>query len=183
MFINQRPKYIKYLVFSVIFILIFGSKNYAQDTIFLRESIEKWKNSMDYTMEVAASMPDSLFDFKPTNEEMAFGEQLQHISKNMCWLATTHLIEGGEFVEDDIYSKKLSPDSIRILVSECYLFALNAIKNVDLNKLNVTNKFFAGHKSKRQIIHLMNDHATHHRGQIIVYLRLNGIKPPRYRGW
>jgi uncharacterized damage-inducible protein DinB len=25
------------------------------------------------------------------------------------------------------------------------------------------------------------DHITHHRGQIVVYLRLNGIKPPQYR--
>jgi uncharacterized damage-inducible protein DinB len=25
------------------------------------------------------------------------------------------------------------------------------------------------------------DHITHHRGQTVVYLRLNGIKPPQYR--
>jgi uncharacterized damage-inducible protein DinB len=30
---------------------------------------------------------------------------------------------------------------------------------------------------------LMHDHHTHHRGQIIVYLRLNGLKPPKYVGW
>ena len=43
--------------------------------------------------------------------------------------------------------------------------------------------FFAGPMSKRQILTLLNDHYTHHRGQIIVYLRMNDIKPPRYRGW
>jgi hypothetical protein len=26
-------------------------------------------------------------------------------------------------------------------------------------------------------------HQTHHRGQLVVYLRLKGIKPPQYRGW
>jgi uncharacterized damage-inducible protein DinB len=25
------------------------------------------------------------------------------------------------------------------------------------------------------------DHLSHHRGQMVVYLRLNGIKPPQYR--
>jgi len=30
---------------------------------------------------------------------------------------------------------------------------------------------------------LLNDHQTHHRGQLVVYLRLNGIKPPAYIGW
>ncbi len=37
--------------------------------------------------------------------------------------------------------------------------------------------------TERQIINLMNDHLTHHRAQAIVYLRLNGVMPPKYVGW
>ena len=44
-------------------------------------------------------------------------------------------------------------------------------------------QFFAGPMSKRQILVLMNDHLTHHRGQMIVYVRLKGVKPPAYKGW
>jgi uncharacterized damage-inducible protein DinB len=43
--------------------------------------------------------------------------------------------------------------------------------------------FFAGPKARRQILILMHDHQSHHVGQLIVYLRLNGIKPPAYVGW
>ena len=43
--------------------------------------------------------------------------------------------------------------------------------------------FFAGPKTRSQIIQLVDDHHTHHRAQLIIYLRLLGIKPPRYVGW
>ena len=43
--------------------------------------------------------------------------------------------------------------------------------------------FFAGPKSKLQILNLMQDHVTHHRAQILVYLNLNQIQPPKYVGW
>ncbi|WP_374662973.1 DinB family protein [Parasegetibacter sp. NRK P23] len=37
--------------------------------------------------------------------------------------------------------------------------------------------------SKLQIINLLSDHQTHHRGQLLVYLRLCGLTPPKYVGW
>jgi uncharacterized damage-inducible protein DinB len=43
--------------------------------------------------------------------------------------------------------------------------------------------FFAGPKTKLQILNLMQDHVTHRRGQLIVYLNLNDIQPPKYTGW
>ena len=35
--------------------------------------------------------------------------------------------------------------------------------------------------AKWKLILFGMDHVTHHRGQMVVYLRLNGIKPPQYR--
>ena len=32
-----------------------------------------------------------------------------------------------------------------------------------------------------KVILFCADHISHHRGQAVVYLRLNGIKPPQYR--
>ncbi|MGK0251702.1 MAG: putative damage-inducible protein DinB, partial [Gammaproteobacteria bacterium] len=49
--------------------------------------------------------------------------------------------------------------------------------------LKGTVEFFAGPKSRMQILNLLQDHVTHHRGQLIVYLNLNSIEPPQYSGW
>ncbi|HEA31501.1 MAG TPA: hypothetical protein ENH91_16165 [Leeuwenhoekiella sp.] len=42
--------------------------------------------------------------------------------------------------------------------------------------------FFAGEKSKLQILNLMQDHVTHHRGQLVVYLNLKEINSLGYLG-
>nr|NIM13383.1 DinB family protein [Candidatus Aminicenantes bacterium]NIM80034.1 DinB family protein [Candidatus Aminicenantes bacterium]NIO82289.1 DinB family protein [Candidatus Aminicenantes bacterium]NIQ68157.1 DinB family protein [Candidatus Aminicenantes bacterium] len=37
--------------------------------------------------------------------------------------------------------------------------------------------------SKSQTFMTIRDHVAHHRGQMVIYLRLKGIKPPQYVGW
>ena len=37
--------------------------------------------------------------------------------------------------------------------------------------------------SKESFLLTMDNHLAHHRGQLIVYLRLMGLKPPSYVGW
>ncbi len=49
--------------------------------------------------------------------------------------------------------------------------------------LSETVDFFAGPKNKLQMLQLLQDHVTHHRGQLIVYLNMKEITPPRYVGW
>ena len=64
-----------------------------------------------------------------------------------------------------------------------YEYAENALKNFNKQTLSDSVTFFAGPMNRLQIINLLNDHQTHHRAQVLVYLRLNGIKPPDYVGW
>jgi uncharacterized damage-inducible protein DinB len=35
--------------------------------------------------------------------------------------------------------------------------------------------------SKGRVVRFLLDHATYHRGESAMYMRLNGIRPPRYR--
>ena len=57
------------------------------------------------------------------------------------------------------------------------------IRNTSDEDLSLTVDFFAGPKNKLQILNLLQDHVTHHRGQLVVYLNLNEIIPPKYVGW
>jgi len=154
----------------------------GQNHIPVKELEEKWKNSMEYTLEIAELMPDSLYDFKPTDEEMSFGEQLLHMRENMTWLSQVYMMNHTNYRMENKELPSLASE-IKKEIHDAYTLAMIAHKEMDINRLNDKMDFFAGPKSVRQIIHLMHDHATHHRGQLIVYLRLNGIKPPKYRGW
>lgn len=157
-------------------------KVYSKDTLFVHEAFIKWQNAAAYTLEVARLMPVSGFGFKPMPDEMSFGEQLAHIGKNMVWLAGGHLT--SQTFEHPLTSKEVRTPAEEIeLLAASLVYAEEAIRQTSPDSLSAKGDFFAGPMSKRQIIMLMHDHMTHHRGQIIVYLRLQNIKPPKYRGW
>lgn len=155
---------------------------YAQtQDAFLKEYLLKWQNGAQYTIEVAESMPEDKYDYKPAADVRSFREQVVHIMNNMVWLSESYLTQAK--FSGDLKRKDLSKEEIIALLRQATIFAQNAVKSFDVNDLDKTVDFFAGPMTKRQILVLMNDHMTHHRGQLIVYARINGIKPPRYRGW
>ncbi len=163
-----------------IFFLAMTSSLGAQSA-FIKEFQQKWKNASEYTIELAEKMPEDKYDYKPVDGSRTFEEQLLHMMSNMVWLSSSYLAEDN--FERDLKKKDYTKAEIIKLLKEATTFAATTIANLEANDLEKEVDFFAGPMSKRQIMVLMNDHLTHHRGQIIVYLRMNGIKPPRYRGW
>ncbi|GJM33004.1 MAG: hypothetical protein DHS20C18_20050 [Saprospiraceae bacterium] len=153
---------------------------FAQQS-YLDEFQEKWHNATAYTLEVAELMPDSSYHFAPTADQMTFQKQLLHICRNMTWLSTSYL--HGTDPEVDLKASDYSKKEVIDMLKNCLEKAGAAAKALPEKELEEMVDFFAGPKSKRQILTLMNDHMTHHRGQILVYLRLQGITPPKYRGW
>ena len=138
----------------------------------------KWENSKNYLLEIAKAMPEANYNYKPTERQMSFQEQLIHIQGNMDWLSSKYF--NGEKTE------KIDPKSKEEIINQLTASFDNVaeiLKKVPLEELSTEVEFFAGPKSKLQILNLLQDHVTHHRGQLIVYLNLNTIEPPKYRGW
>jgi len=160
----------------VIFTMICTNLNAQNDV--LSAFLIKWENSKNYLIELAEAMPENSYNYKPTERQMSFQEQLIHIQGNMEWISTKYFL--GE------KSEKINPTSKEETIN--YLKASfdkvsENIKNTPLKELTTEVDFFAGPKSKLQLLNLLQDHVTHHRGQLIVYLNLNNIEPPKYIGW
>lgn len=151
----------------------------AQETI--PTFLEKWQNSKVYLLEIAKAMPEENYMYKPTEREMTFAEQLLHIKGNMDWLSTSYFTDAtfDKKKDENNYSK----DEIIVLLEKSFDAVYEIIKSTNPDSLNEKVEFFAGPKSKLQILNLLQDHVSHHRGQLIVYLNLNEIKPPKYVGW
>ncbi|WP_245917724.1 DinB family protein [Aureitalea marina] len=110
---------------------------------------------------------------------MSFAEQLVHIQGNMQWLGSSHfgMTETAKAAAED--KKQIIIDKLE----QSFTAVGSAVKAFPEDELAETVDFFAGPKSKLQMLNLLQDHLTHHRGQLVVYLNLNGIEPPRYSGW
>lgn len=154
----------------------------AQSTDSLQVQLaRKWTNSKVYTLKMATLMPEESYDFKASPEEMTFREQLLHLADNMIWLSSAYLFtEAPPKRETTI---KLSKAEVLKVLAAAYDLGLEAHTKINNSQLDEEVKFFAGPMTRRQILILMHDHQTHHIGQVIVYLRLKGIKPPKYVGW
>lgn len=148
---------------------------------YLLEFEQKWANAKAYTLELAESMPEPAYDYSPTEAQMSFKKQLLHITSNMVWLTSSYL--GGEKLAADLEQSDYSKAEVIKILTDAFDLAAQAAKALSEEDLETEVKFFAGPMSKRQIMVLMNDHVVHHRGQIIVYARLKGVKPPKFRGW
>ena len=170
------------LLCSLLFLCGMSTSAQSTDNLFLNAAITKLRDAKEYTLKVAQLMPADKYSYKPVPTEMSFAEQLLHLAENLDWLSTSYLGNAKPMLtkEDKALKKK---EDILPLLEKTYDFSLNILERFDAAHLADTVSFFAGPKTKLQIINLVNDHQTHHRAQMIVYLRLNGIKPPDYVGW
>ena len=164
----------------LIALLIFG-QGFAQNATPKEAFLEKWDNSKHYLIAIAELMPEEFYVFKPTERQRSFKEQLLHIKQNMDWLSTAYFskVENQAVKANPAISKK----EVIALLKISFDATSEIIKNTSEESLSETVDFFAGPKSKLQILNLLQDHVTHHRGQLIVYLNLKNIIPPKYVGW
>lgn len=161
------------------FALTFSSQ--AQQPDYKEAFLEKWENSRDYLVAMADAMPEAIYSFKPTERQMTFEAQLMHIKANMDWLSQTYFTD-LEFKRGD----NVIPATKDLVVAEiikAFNDAAELIRSAPAESFSDEVAFFSGPKSKLQIMNLMQDHVSHHRGQLVVYLNLNDIEPPRYVGW
>ncbi|MDF1517561.1 MAG: DinB family protein [Lutibacter sp.] len=99
----------------------------------------------------------------------------------MHWLSESYLVEG-----DFVKSEKINPIGKTEILKDLRIEfdkVSEIVKMVSLEDLSTEVAFFSGPKSKLQILNLLQDHVTHHRGQLVIYLNLNGVVPPKYIGW
>ena len=176
---------LKYLIIltGILLTSSYVSPLFAQQNDFIKEYLEQLENSKKYLILVAETMPENQFDFKATPESMSFSENLMHIGWAMDWHSQS--LMGGRKARDwntdtelkvDNKTKKEMIDTINRTFDKTTEF----ISNFDINKLEERLDYFGSDRTKRQILLLLADHITHHRGQMLVYMRMNGLKPPRY---
>jgi uncharacterized damage-inducible protein DinB len=173
---------IRPFLFLALLFLGFSQVSFAADPV-LDAHKSKLQGAKEYTLEVAHAMPEELYSYTPTADEMSFGEQLVHLADNLTWLSSTFLSENPLDRTEKPKAATMSKAEIIQLVSDAYDFAINQIDAQNPELLGKEFDWRGGKMNKIQFLNLIQDHQTHHRAQVIVYLRLNQIKPPAYRGW
>jgi len=156
---------------------------FAQQDRFIKDYLERLENSHNYLILVAESMPEDKYKFRASKESMSFAENLMHIGYAMDWHSQSLLgrREPKQWKTDTIFkvSNKSKKEMIAT-IDKTFNETIKLIKEFDTTNFDDELDYFGLNRTKRQIFLLLTDHITHHRGQMLVYLRLNGVVPPRY---
>ena len=171
-------------IFGILLILSYVSVPLcAQNERFLEDYLERLENAKKYTLLVAEMMPEEDFNYKATEESLSFAEHLMHIGWAMDWHSQS--LMGGRAARDwetDTELKVADKTKAEMIekIGQTFDRTIVFLQNFDLEALDAHLDYFGLERSKRQVMLLLADHITHHRAQMLVYLRLKGIKPPRY---
>lgn len=120
-----------------------------------------------YTIEVLQAMPDKDYDFKPDAEQRTFKAQAYHIAYSIDYFESALSNPQAAWNPGDENSKSKE---------ELIQWA-----NGKFDAINKTILESDANDARTAGIISYLDHNAHHRGQIITYLRLKGIKPPNYK--
>jgi len=137
----------------------------------------------------AEAMPEDKFDFAPTNGEFKgvrnFGQQIKHIAAVNYELAGAILSEKPPADIND----EAGPDSIKskadILkyLNDSFTYVHKAIATINDKNLvqTVKSPFGEGKVTRLSLAVSVSWHGFDHYGQMVEYLRMNGIIPPASR--
>ncbi|MFC0264351.1 DinB family protein [Fontibacter flavus] len=141
-----------------------------------------WERASAYTLAVAEAMPEENYGFKPEKDAMTFGGQLLHIVDNISFL--TRLISGeSKSFYDRSTAGALSKEQILEILKNANAYVGQIIMDISNDNLNAPIEFRNLEMTRENIFYLLRDHQVHHRGQCIIYLRMEGVNAPPYVGW
>jgi uncharacterized damage-inducible protein DinB len=129
-------------------------------------------------MAIASAMPEDKFGYKSTPAQRDYGQQIMHVATgNMAYLR----FFGGKATAPVFDRNARSKAEILQALATSFDFGDALIREqTDESMLQIvqTNQFL-GPSSKARVIYFLIGHTWDIYGQMAVYLRLNGIVPPR----
>jgi uncharacterized damage-inducible protein DinB len=147
---------------------------------YLKEDVSQLENSLLYFYSLVERIPDSSFHYRPSPEIMSTREQILHVLNNLVYLSNFYFgYAAREELIGSLYSKDELLSILQNLSQTLPSHLLSLPEETFLKPQSFRDFQLSGH----QILNLMKDHIAHHRGQIIVYIRLLELQPPPYIGW
>jgi len=151
---------------------------YAQTASLHRELLKDWTELKPVMMAIANAMPEEKFSYKSTPAQRDYGQQIMHVAAaNMMYLR----FFGGKAAAPAFNRNATSKADILQALAASFDYGEALIREqTDESMLqNVQTNQFLGSSSRARVIYFLIGHTWDIYGQMAVYLRLNGIVPPR----
>ena len=134
-------------------------------------------NMQDKIMKSADAMPESKYSYRPTKEVRSFGEILNHVG-DISYILCSNV--KGEATPGTAAAKG-SKAEIKAYLKGAFDYCDGVYSGFTDAHLNDPANFFGFKTNKMFILTQVGNHEALHYGNLVTYLRINGLEPSG--GW
>ena len=148
----------------------------------IEQLVQDWERAKLGIEAYLDAMPEDKYGFRPVPDVLSFAGHFLHIAHaNYMFAAGFGAVSPLKDEAADKNPDLQSKTSVREYTLASYDFLLNAIKALDPASLGEEVPLFRWTMPRRVVLAKALEHQVHHSGQAVVYIRLQGIKPPNER--
>lgn len=135
-----------------------------------------WVQITDYILRSAEQMPEENYSYRPTEEVRSFGEMIAHVAGAQYTICAAALADPPR-EEDEIERTRTTKAELIEALRASTEYCERAYGQSD-SELEGTTTLFDRDRTRRYAITLNTTHNAQHYGNLVTYLRINGMVPP-----
>lgn len=130
----------------------------------------------------AEQVPENLFSFQPTEEVRTLGQILAHIANSQFFFCSAAAGERSPQTEN-LEETRTTKAQIQAALRESFAYCDGVYSRMtDARAAEMRPDFFTGPMSAAGILAFNAAHNYEHYGNLVTYMRINGITPPSSQG-
>ncbi len=138
-----------------------------------------WTQITGYITTAAEELPESTYAYRPTPEVRSFGQLIGHVA-GAQYLFCAAAVGDAERAEDEIERTRTTKAALLAALKASTEYCGKAYAQTDAAAQQRT-RLFGQSQTRLFALALNATHNAEHYGNIVTYLRLNGIVPPSSR--
>jgi uncharacterized damage-inducible protein DinB len=135
-----------------------------------------WLQSADYLARAAAAVPESTYSFRPTPAVRTFGQLIGHVAGSQYAFCATAMGQKAP-AEDEIEKTRTTKGALIEALTQSTAYCQKAYAQSDV-AIGATVDVFGSPATKRYALILNATHNYEHYGNVVTYMRMNGLVPP-----
>jgi uncharacterized damage-inducible protein DinB len=140
---------------------------------------QMWQMVTNYVTQAAQDMPEDKYSYRPTAEVRSFGELIGHVAGAQNMICAAALGEAPR-AEDEIEKSVKTKDGLIQALRQSTEYCGRAFGQTDA-ATRASARLFGMDMTRFHALVLNATHNGEHYGNIVTYLRINGIVPPSSR--
>ncbi len=140
-----------------------------------------WLEAKRHCLDVASTMPEELYSYRPTEVSKTFAQQMVRIAATVELLCKRY-VQGMDVKPNEPDAANMSKAEIIAMLNKGFDYVTEVIRTVEQSKLDETCKMYHSGNTVSRALALVyvQDHMANHRSKANLYIRMNNIQPPEY---